>query len=228
MQMDFGTPEELLGDLNEVESRNAPDQLYYAGDPSLLRFGTRVSIVGSRKASPEGVNRASRPSRILVEQGAIVVSGLAEGIDAAAHEAAMLYGGRTIAVVGTPLDECYPAKHRDLQARIASEHLVLSQFAVGTQTNPGNFPKRNRTMALISEATIIVEAGSQSGTEHQGWEAIRLGRELFLLQSLAEHAGEYEWVSKLLQYGACVLSDDNCGRLLSGLPERDAGVSFAF
>ena len=129
------SPEELLGPLNEVEKRNAPEVLYIAGDTELLRRGKRVSIVGARKASGDGLKRASSLARILVEQKVIVVSGLAEGIDTAAHESAMRNNGRTIAVLGTPLDKTYPDKNRPLQQKIMQEHIAVSQFP--TLTNPG-------------------------------------------------------------------------------------------
>src|SRR5262245_30965915 len=110
-------PEELLGPLNEVERVNAPALLYVAGDASLLRSGRRVSVVGSRKATASGLARTESLTRALVGSGAVVVSGLAEGVDAAAHETAIAAGGRTVAVIGTALDDFYPASNRELQER---------------------------------------------------------------------------------------------------------------
>ena len=101
----------------------------------------------------------------------IVVSGLACGIDTAAHTAAIESGGKTIAVLGTPLDDTYPQENQALQSLIMAQHLAVSQFAPGAGTQPKNFPVRNRTMALLTDATVIVEAGEKSGTVHQGWEA---------------------------------------------------------
>jgi DNA processing protein len=92
------------------------------------------------------------------------VCGLAEGIDAAAHTTAVDAGGRTIAVIGTPLSATYPAKHRELQRLLMSEHLVVSQFPTANPTERRNFPLRNRTMALSSDASVIVEASDGSGT----------------------------------------------------------------
>jgi DNA processing protein len=102
------SPEDLIGPLNEVERKNAPERLFLAGDADLLRSGRRVSIVGSRKVSPEGASRTRGLVKVLVEREITVVSGLAEGVDTAAHETAMNEGGRTIAVLGTPLDKHYP------------------------------------------------------------------------------------------------------------------------
>jgi DNA processing protein len=210
-------PEELLGPLNAEERRYAPKQLFVAGHDEWLREPPRVAVVGSRGASPEGVKRAARLAKILIGHGATVVSGLAEGIDAAAHEAAMAAGGRTIAVIGTPLSETYPAKHRDLQQRLMSQHLVVSQFPTDYPTTRKNFPLRNRTMALISNASVIVEAGEGSGSLSQGWEALRLGRPLFLMASIMDMRG-LSWPRKMLEYGAMVLSQPD--ELLSVLPEQ--------
>ena len=215
-------PEELLGPLNEVEKKNAPRHLFVAGDRSLLHAGPRVSIVGSRKASPEGLAAASRLSESVVTRGAVVVSGLAEGIDTAAHESALDFRGRTIAVLGTPLDEFFPAKNRALQERIMREHLAVSQFAAGVPSRPGNFPMRNRTMALLSDATVIVEAGEQSGSLHQGWEALRLGRPLFLLESLIRDP-VLSWAREMEGYGAQALVLENLELLFELLPERARG-----
>ncbi len=199
-------PADLLGSLNESERANAPPHLFYAGDATLLGAVPRVSIVGSRAASPEGIRRAVRLATELAAHGVVVVSGLARGLDAAAHRAAMEHGGRTIAVVGTPLDRCYPPEHEALQDEIAHRDLVVSQFEIGRPVSRSNFPRRNRTMALLSHATVIVEAGESSGTLSQGWEALRLGRALFILRSVAEDA-TLEWPAKMLHYGGFVLSD---------------------
>jgi len=182
----------LLGTLNEVERKHAPDRLYFRGDPSLLRLGPRVAIVGSREASDAGMARATKLARMLVERGAVIVSGLAEGIDTAAHQAAIRFAGHTIAVLGTPLDKPYPASNRDLFEKLAAEQLVVSQFGSNATVQPRNFPIRNRTMALIAHATVIVEAAEKSGTLHQAWEALRLGRPLFIMESIAKNS-ELTW-----------------------------------
>jgi DNA processing protein len=222
------SPEELLGPLNEVEKRNAPEFLYTAGDTELLRKGKRVSIVGARKASGDALKRASSLARILVEQQVIVVSGLAEGIDTAAHESAIRNRGRTIAVLGTPLDKTYPDKNRSLQQKIMQEHLAVSQFPPGCPSQRKNFPMRNRTMALLSDATVIVEARDGSGSLHQGWEALRLGRPLFLMESVTKNP-DVQWPKEMLSYGAEILARDNINLLLELLPEgsRDERSRFA-
>lgn len=209
-------PEELVGPLNPQERLYAPKQLFVAGHADWLRQQPRVAVVGARKASPDGLKRAAKLARILVEHRAIVFSGLAEGIDAAAHVAAIEAGGRTVAVIGTPLGETYPAKHGALQERLMRDHLVVSQFAAGYPTTRKNFPLRNRTMALLCDASVIVEASDGSGSLSQGWEALRLGRPLFLMASILEQR-DLAWPRTMLDYGAMVLREPE--ELLAQLPE---------
>jgi DNA processing protein len=218
------TAEELLGPLNDLERLNAPTELFVAGDSALLRQHPRVSVVGSRNASPEGLRRATKLARVLTENAVTVVSGLALGIDTAAHEAAMTNRGRTIAVIGTPLNKVYPAQNAELQERIATEHLVVSQFAPGRPVTRANFPMRNRTMALIVDASVIVEAGETSGSLSQGWEALRLARELFIMKSVFENTS-LRWPEKMLEYGARVLEDPE--QLLDKLPYGEPNAAFS-
>ena len=210
--------QDLLGPLNEVERKFAPERLFVAGNEGLLMSGRRVSIVGSRRATPDAIRRTRRLARILVSRGVTIASGLAEGIDTAAHTAAIECGGRTVAVLGTPVDRAYPKANSDLHREIVASHVAVSQFPPGAPVRPRNFPLRNRTMALLSDATVIVAAGEKSGTVHQGWEALRLGRDLLLLESLAR--SNIGWVGELADYGAEVLGDDNLEYWLDSLPER--------
>lgn len=221
------TTEELLGPLNEVERKNAPTRLFLAGDRELLRTVPRVSVIGTRRPTPAGRKRAEILCRALVEQRVVVVSGLAEGIDAIAHRTAIDAGGRTIAVLGTPLDRAYPKANAPLQDEIAARHLAVSEFSSGTPTRKSNFPRRNRTMALISHATVIVEAGRTSGTVHQGWEALRLGRPLFLLESLAKSAN-LGWPQEMLDYGARVLRREEIDSLFEVLPHGTLSAGLPF
>lgn len=212
------SPTELLGPLNEFETRRSPKTLFVAGDPALFRQQPRVAVVGSRSASADGCKRAEKIARLLVtERKAVVVSGLARGIDTAAHVSAMKAGGRTIAVLGTPLDESYPKTNAGLQAEIAAHHAVLSQFPPGYPTLRSNFPMRNATMALIVCASVIVEAGETSGALSQGWETLRLGRMLFIMESVVNDP-KLKWPREMLDYGAEVLSDRNFGDFLALLP----------
>jgi len=199
-------PEKLLGPLSPIERKNAPEILFAAGRIELLTHGRRVAVVGTRTPSPDGAKRAARLARFLAENGVTVVSGLALGIDTVAHRTAIEHGGATIAVLATPLDQVTPKENADLQQEIMKDHLALSQFASGYPIKRSNFPRRNRTMALVSDASVIVEASATSGTLHQGYEALRLGRPLFLLKSVFDTAG-LDWPAEMLHYGARVLSE---------------------
>lgn len=211
------TLEELIGPLNDVEKKFAPKQLYVAGQLPIPLPSPRVAVIGSRKASPEGLNAASNIAKVLVKHNVIVVSGLAEGIDSSAHKAAIEASGHTIAVLGTPLDRVYPAKNTGLQEFIMQKHLAVSQFPNGYPIQPKNFIIRNRTMALISDASIIVEAGNSSGSLHQGWEALRLGRPLFIWSPLM-HDQSLNWPEKMAMYGAMEFTDPE--EVLDDLPSR--------
>lgn len=200
------TPDEVLGPLPADVMLRTPKTLYAAGDLELLRGTKRVSIIGSRSASPEGARRARKLAAQLVQAGVVIVSGLAKGIDHAAHEGALEAGGRTIAVIGTPLDKCYPAEHAELQERLCREHLVVSQFPTGVRTHPSSFVARNRTMALLSHASVIVEAGDTSGSLSQAAETQRLQHPLFFMASVLERT-DLAWPPKFLATGAIVLND---------------------
>jgi DNA processing protein len=214
--------DDLLGPLNEVEHTNAPEWLYLAGDRNLLQVVPRVSIIGAREASSDGLRRATKRARELVARGVVVVSGLAKGIDTAAHRSAIEAGGKTVAVIGTPLDQSYPRENAELQRLIMEKHLAVSQFPSGHPSGRTNFPRRNRTMALLTDATVIVEAGDGSGSLSQGWEAIRLGRRLFIMRSAVENKN-LEWAAEMLKYGAEVLTKTD--ELLEAIPET--GLSLA-
>lgn len=163
--------------------------LYFLGSWELVEAPKRVAVVGTRKVSPEGAARTRRLVRELVENDFTIVSGLAQGVDTIAHQTAIGLGGRTIAVIGTPISEVYPRENKDLQRTIASDHLVVSQVPVlryksqGAHINRFFFPERNKTMSALSEATIIVEASETSGTLIQARAAVEQGRKLFILES---------------------------------------------
>lgn len=144
------------------------------------------SVVGSRKASERGIRTASAISALLVEKGLTVVAGLAEGIDAIAHQTALDKGGRTVAVIGTGIDRHYPASNRDLQQRIERDGLVLSQFWPGSPPTKQSFPMRNAVMSGYGFATIVVEAGEQSGTRIQARLAVHHGRPVILTEAVVE------------------------------------------
>ncbi len=217
----------LLGELDEVERKHAPERLYLAGDQQLLQQGVRIAVVGSRRASEAGLKRARSLSKALVTRGIIVVSGLAEGIDTAAHSTAIALGGKTIAVLGTPLDVAYPKQNAALLETIKAKHLAVSQFPSGYPSRKQNFPMRNRTMALLSDATVIVEAGERSGTLHQGWEALRLGRMLFLMDSVVNDPA-LKWPAEMIHYGAQRLTRESLPHILDNIPTLTSREQLAF
>ena len=211
------TAEQLLGPLNDVERNYAPVRLYAAGPIQIPLPRPRAAIIGSRKASEKALDVASEISKTLAKKKVIIVSGLAEGIDTAGHRAAIDAGGKTIAVLGTPLDEVYPKKNALLQEEIMQSHLAVSQFAFGYPIQRQNFVMRNRTMALIANASIIVEAGETSGSLHEGWEALRLGRPLFIWTDLLKSS--LNWPKRMLRYGAFELT--NPEQVLDVLPSAE-------
>ena len=200
------TPERLLGPLNEVERKYAPPKLFTAGSMEVPLPRPRVAIVGSREASAKALDATTRIAGVLSRRGVVIVSGLARGIDTTAHRTAIEEGGRTVAVLGTPLDRTYPQDNSQLQKEIMTKHLAISQFPIGYPIQPRNFVLRNRTMALVSNASIIVEAGERSGSLHQGWEALRLGRPLFIWKP-AVNDPSLSWPKRMVRYGAMELTD---------------------
>lgn len=155
-----------------------PKGLWFLGDRSCLDLPPNrlVAIIGTREASAYGVRMAQRLAAGAARAGAIVVSGLARGIDAAAHEAALAAGGRTIAILGTGVDVPYPAGHRTLHQRVQENGLVISEMEPGTKAFPGCFPRRNRIIAALAGMTIVVEAGYKSGALNTQAVAEKLGR----------------------------------------------------
>ncbi|WP_024772915.1 DNA-processing protein DprA [Aquimarina macrocephali] len=225
--MGISSYNEYRSHLTEIELKNSPEELYFEGNFCLIYEGQRVSVVGSRKVSPEGKVRAKIITKKLVEKSITVVSGLAEGVDTIAHTTAIEQGGKTISVLGTPLDKVYPKENKDLLERIKKEHLAISQFPINYPSRPANFPIRNRTMALISDATIIIEASEKSGTRHQGWEALRLGRTVLILENIAMDKS-LKWPSEMIEYGAQVLTRENFDDILDNLPFLTAKMDYAF
>lgn len=160
------------------------EMLYFLGSWELAESPRRIAVVGTRKVSNEGAARTRKLVRALVENDFTIVSGLAHGVDTIAHRTAMECGGRTIAVIGTPISEVYPKENKELQLHIAKHYLLVSQVPVlrymsqGPHVNRFFFPERNKTMSALSEATVIVEAIHNqvrkiySGACKQWWHAI--------------------------------------------------------
>ncbi len=179
-----------------AQIHNSPRFLFLQGDVSLLTKPI-VSIVGTRNPSDLGRWRAGKLAALLSRRGVIVASGLAKGIDAAAHHGTILAQGKTVAVLGTPLNQVYPKEHVALQHQIAIEGLLVSQFAPSMAVNRYNFPQRNATMSGISLATVVIEAGETSGALIQADYAIKQGRIVFIPQSAVDN-GNLQWPKKFL------------------------------
>lgn len=158
----------------------APTALFIDGDISLL-WMPQVAVVGSRSASSNGLATTRRFVRSLVQAGFAITSGMADGIDGAAHAAALDAGGRTLAVLGTGPDLVYPRKHRDLAARIAAEGALVSEFPPGTSARADHFPRRNRIIAGLALGTLVVEAGLKSGSLITARHANEQGRDVFAI-----------------------------------------------
>ncbi|MDO8876241.1 MAG: DNA-processing protein DprA [Pseudolabrys sp.] len=204
----FGTRLNMTGNYPAKlrDARHPVEMLYFQGAWELSE-NRCVSVVGSRTASEEGRRRAAQIARALVARNFTVVSGLATGIDAAAHAAAIEAGGTTIAVIGTPIGTYYPKENEALQRLIAEKHLLISQVPVlryASQHVPQNklfFPERNVTMSALTEGTIIVEASDTSGTLTQARAALQQHRKLFILDSCFKR-DDISWPATFEKRGA--------------------------
>ena len=156
-----------------------------------------LAVIGARRASAEGLRLAGRFASEFVRGGYTVVSGLAAGIDTAAHEAALGRGGRTIAVIGTGLRHSYPPQNADLQRRIAAQCAVVSQFWPDALPTPKAFPMRNAVMSGLSRGSVVIEASERSGARVQARLALAHGRPVFLLERLLDQG----WARELSTRG---------------------------
>ena len=179
---------------------NAPAALFIAGDPTRL-WSPQIAIIGSRSASAGGLANAKAFARAFVEAGNIVTSGLAEGIDSAAHTAALDAGGATIAVLGTGIDLVYPRQHIELAERIVANGALVSEFPPGTPGHPQHFPRRNRLISGLSLGTLVVEASIKSGSLITARYAAEQGREVFALPG-SIHSPLARGCHKLIREGA--------------------------
>lgn len=194
-----------LGDMNYPEllsrTEEAPRFLYLRGDRSLLHDSRTVALVGSRNASDEGRRNTERVVMMLGRNGIIIVSGLAKGIDVTAHATALEHGFKTIAVIGTNLNQYYPGENKDVQLAIEKKGLVVSQFSPATRTERWFFPLRNGVMSGISQATVIMEAGETSGALKQASFALKQ-KHLVLIPQNVCRLSSITWPEKLIKKGA--------------------------
>jgi DNA processing protein len=160
------------------------------------RDARSIAVVGTRQPTSRGVEDATHLAAGLAERGIPVISGLAAGIDAAAHRAALAAGGRTVAVIGTGIDRAYPAENARLQEEIAAKGLVISQFLPGSPPTKFSFPMRNAVMSGYALATVVVEAAYRSGAKMQARLALQHGRHVFLMRGLLEHDWAQEYAQR--------------------------------
>ncbi len=208
---------ETGGALIPYGSQHYPYRLKQIYDPPPLLFargrvdlvGTlAIGVVGTRRPTPYGNAASAKLSRDLAEAGLTIASGLARGIDTAAHQAVLEAGGNTIAVFGCGVDELYPAENRKLSDRIAAEGLILSDFPMGTPPYPQNFPMRNRIIAGISLGVLIVEGGQYSGSAITARLAAEQGREVFAVPGNITSKMSYA-PNLLIKQGAKLVQDWN-------------------
>lgn len=164
------------------EGITAPPILFARGDTSLLQQ-IAIGIVGSRHATPQAIRITQEFAEALSEQGITVISGMASGIDTAAHLGAINQKGKTIAIWGTGIDRIYPPSNQQLAYEIAEKGLILSEFPLGTRPIAGNFPRRNRLIAAQSHAILVIEAALQSGSLITAHQALEMGREVMAIPS---------------------------------------------
>lgn len=176
------------------------------------RDATSVAVVGTRRPTQQGIDQARQLAAGLVSRGIPVISGLAAGIDSAAHTAALAARGRTVAVIGTGIDRVYPPQNAGLQNEIAARGLVISQFLPGSPPTKASFPMRNAVMSGYALATVVVEASYRSGARMQARLALQHGRHVFLMRSLLQH----DWARDYAQRpGVTVV--DNADDVFEGL-----------
>ncbi|MFP5325685.1 MAG: DNA-processing protein DprA [Gammaproteobacteria bacterium] len=192
---DTGYPAELL------QIADPPVMLQVLGDLETLRHPRRLAIVGSRHPTPQGQENAREFAKALGEAGVCVVSGLALGVDGAAHEGALDAGAPTIAVVGTGLDRVYPRQHAALARRIATQGALVSEYLLGTPPLSPNFPQRNRIISGLSQGTLVVEAALQSGSLITARVAAEQGREVFAIPG-SIHSPQSKGCHSLIRQGA--------------------------
>lgn len=175
-----------------------------------------ITVVGTRDATPYGERVAREVCSRLARAGACIVSGLARGIDAVAHRAALAEGGMTAAVLGTGVDVPYPVGHRELHGLIAQHGLLISEFPPGQQATRGSFPRRNRILAALASITIVVEAGRKSGALLTAAHALELGRTVAAVPGPIDSA-QSEGSNELLRDGAVMIATVDDALTLAGL-----------
>ncbi len=211
-----------------LDIEDPPLMLYMLGTQAVRPVGIssqapNIAIVGSRNPTPQGEANARQFAKAFGSAGLCVVSGLALGIDGAAHDGAMLGGGTTIAVVGTGLDRVYPKKHLELARRITRQGMIISEFPLGTPPLAANFPKRNRIISGLSRGTLVVEAALQSGSLITARLAVEQGKDVFAIPG-SIHSPQSRGCHALIKQGAKLveLAQDVLEELRLGPPDSSS------
>lgn len=214
------------------ELPDAPAWLYVKGDPTILNRPL-LAIVGSRNASAQGLRDAEAFAESLARCGLTIISGLADGIDAAAHRGGFTGNGSGVAVVGTGLDRVYPAKNRALAHQIAVGGALISEFPIGTPPRPGHFPRRNRIISGLSLGVLVIEAALESGSLITARLAGEQGREVFALPGSIHNPcarGCHRLIrdgAKLVESATDVLEElhfEVPSEVIAALPENEIGI----
>ncbi len=184
-----------------------PYLFYYLGELGILE-GLCIAVVGSRRASHYGRSQARRFGQEMAQEGVVVVSGMARGIDTEAHLGALEAGGKTAAVLGSGLDIVYPPENGELLKKISEQGIVISEFPPHTHPEPGNFPVRNRLIAGLSRGVLVVEAQKRSGALITVDFALEQGRDVFALPGQVNSKNS-EGTNNLIKQGACLVTDLN-------------------
>ncbi|MBX3622100.1 MAG: DNA-processing protein DprA [Rhizobacter sp.] len=206
-----------------LQTADPPLLMYLQGDAALLN-APGIGIVGSRNPTPQGKENARAFAEHLSQAGWTIVSGLALGVDGAAHEGGLAGLGRTIAIVGTGLDRVYPRRHLELARRIAETGLLVSEFSIGTPPLPPNFPLRNRIIAGLTRGTLVVEAALQSGSLITARLASEAGRDVFAIPG-SIHSPQSRGCHSLIKQGAKLV--ESADDVLEELPAQ-SGLPFPF
>jgi len=184
-----------------LQTDDPPLMLYIHGQAAALRHANAIAMVGSRNPTPQGAENARAFARALSDAGVCVVSGLALGIDGAAHEGALAGRTATVAVVATGLDRVYPKQHHALARRIAEQGALVSEYPIGTGPLAGHFPQRNRIIAGLSRATLVVEAALASGSLITAEQALQMGRDVFAIPG-SIHSPQSKGCHAMIRQGA--------------------------
>jgi DNA processing protein len=198
---DYAYPKALL------EIADPPSLLYVRGNTALLQK-RGLAMVGSRNATPQGLQTAENFARTLAAKGLCIISGLALGIDAAAHRGALSAGGATIAVIGTGADRIYPARNKELALAIVEHGAVISEFPLGMPAIAANFPRRNRIISGLARGVLVVEAAPESGSLITARLAGEQGREVFAIPG-SIHSPVARGCHKLIKQGAKLVETAN-------------------